>query len=157
MTGKGSRRRREALFTAAVLALAAAVTAAVLLLQGKGSEEPPAEKDGIQVFLDGTLWTGDAAEPQGESDLRVYITVNGDTVLVLPFDEAHNVRILQPDGGENTVTMTGNAVSMLEANCDGQDCVEMGEITRENLEARVMGGFIICLPHRLSVEVRSNE
>jgi hypothetical protein len=30
----------------------------------------------------------------------------------------------------------------------------MGEVTRDNLEVRVMGGFIICLPHKISVEVR---
>ena len=27
-------------------------------------------------------------------------------------------------------------------------------VTRDNLELRVMGGFIICLPHKISVEVR---
>ena len=39
-------------------------------------------------------------------------------------------------------------------NGHAQDCVQMGEVTRDNLEVRVMGGFIICLPHKISVEVR---
>jgi hypothetical protein len=30
----------------------------------------------------------------------------------------------------------------------------MEEITRDNLETRVMFGMIVCLPHRLTVEVR---
>ena len=52
------------------------------------------------------------------------------------------------------VTLTGAAVYMDHANCDNQDCVNMGEVTLDNLELRVMGGFIICLPHKVSVEVR---
>ena len=43
---------------------------------------------------------------------------------------------------------------MEHADCDNQDCVQMGAVTRDNLELRVMGGFIICLPHKISVEVR---
>lgn len=46
-------------------------------------------------------------------------------------------------------------VWMESANCTTQDCVHMGEITRENLYIRPMGGFIICLPHGLTVEVHS--
>ena len=30
------------------------------------------------------------------------------------------------------------------------------EVTEENLEVRVLGGFIVCLPHKLSVEVRGS-
>ena len=108
----------------------------------------------VRVLLDGgTLGEEKSIHPGGE-DLRVYITLNGETLLDLPFAEAHTVRIIQPDGGENTVTLTGTSVYMTEANCDGQDCVQMGEVTRDNLEVRVMGGFIICLPHKISVEVR---
>ena len=72
----------------------------------------------------------------------------------VPFDEPRNVRILQADGSENTVAITGDAVYMAHADCENQDCVRMGAVTRDNLELRVMGGFIVCLPHRISVEVR---
>ena len=75
-------------------------------------------------------------------------------LLDLPFSEPHSVQILQDDGAENTVAITGNAVYMDHADCENQDCVQMGEVTRDNLELRVMGGFIICLPHKISVEVR---
>ena len=43
---------------------------------------------------------------------------------------------------------------MDHANCENQDCVNMGQVTLDNLELRVMGGFVICLPHKVSVEVR---
>ena len=82
------------------------------------------------------------------------LTLDGQEAANLPFGEAHTVRILQQDGAENTLVLTGESVYMESANCEGQDCVHMEKITRDNLETRVMFGMIICLPHRLSVEVR---
>jgi hypothetical protein len=84
----------------------------------------------------------------------VYVTCDGRPLIDLPFGEAHSVQVLLPDGAENTVAITGDAVYMEHADCENQDCVNMGAVTRDNLELRVMGGFIICLPHRISVEVR---
>ena len=75
-------------------------------------------------------------------------------LIDLPFSKAHALDILLPGGGENHIVLTGQSVYMQDANCENHDCVDMGAVTRENLELRVMGGFIICLPHRVSVEVR---
>ena len=136
---------------AAVLLAAAVLLYFLVIRPSAGGTQ---ETRNVRVLLDGeTIGKEKSIHPGGE-DLRVYITLNGEALLDLPFAEAHTVRIIQPDGGENTVTMTGTSVYMTEANCEGQDCVQMGEVTRENLEVRVMGGFIICLPHRISVEVR---
>ena len=96
------------------------------------------------------------AAPEGRekpAGLWVTVSVDGAAIAELPFEEKHTVKIEQDGTGENTVVLTGEAVYMQEADCPGRDCVSMGEVTRENLETRVMGGFIICLPHRLSVEV----
>ena len=137
---------------------AALLVAAVLLfiLIGKPFGAAPEAGGTLQVILDGKPLAVPQATtvPTTGEDLRVYITHDGKALLDLPFAEQHTVRIVQPDGGENTVTLTGSSVCMTEANCEGQDCVQMGEVTKENLEVRVMGGFIICLPHRISVEVR---
>ena len=84
----------------------------------------------------------------------MYVQLDGRTIADLPFDQPHTVAILQPDGGENVVEITGQAVRMASANCENQDCVLMGDVTRDNLELRPMGGLIVCLPHRLTVEVR---
>ena len=115
---------------------------------------PAPRAGGIQVLVDGAAWTGPAASPEAGDGLRVYVTCDGRPLIDLPFDEAHSVRIVQPGVGENTVAITGEAVYMEHADCENQDCVQMGAVTRENLELRVMGGFIICLPHKISVEVR---
>lgn len=121
---------------------------AACLLAGCRGRAP---KGGAEVLVDGRPWDG---ENSGGGGLRVYVTLDGAALIDLPFDEAHTVEILQPDGAENVVSLTGEAVTMQSANCENQDCVHMGEVTRDNLELRVMGGFIVCLPHRISVEVR---
>ena len=112
------------------------------------------DADGVRVLVDGRAWEGLAVSPEAGEGLRVYVTFDGRPLIDLPFGEAHSVQVLLPDGAENTVAITGDAVYMEHADCENQDCVNMGAVTRDNLELRVMGGFIICLPHRISVEVR---
>ena len=143
--------RKRWLWIVAAALLIAAVLLWVFVFRSPGEPKGNGE---VQVILDGKQVTAQESTGSAGEDLRVYVTLDGKPLLDLPFAEAHTVRIVQPDGGENTVTMTGSSVYMTEANCEGQDCVQMGEVTRENLEVRVMGGFIICLPHRISVEVR---
>ena len=132
----------------AALAMALAI---VLALTGCHSREA---SGAARVLLDGELWSGEAiAQPEGDG-LRVYITLDGAALIELPFSQPRTVTVEQPGIGENTVALTGGSVYMSHADCDNQDCVNMGEVTAENLELRVMGGFIVCLPHKLSVEVR---
>ena len=156
MNGKLGTILRRLWFIPAAAALI--IAAAVFLLTAKpGAETKPGtetKSQDVQVYLDGQPVSTEPQTKTGGGGLRVYITLDGKPLTELPFEEAHTVRIVQPDGGENTVTLTGTSVRMTEANCEGQDCVEMGEVTTENMEMRVMGGFIICLPHRISVEVR---
>lgn len=126
-----------------------ALVAACLLPAGCGT----GADGGTGVWLDGAAWDGRPVSPEA-AGARVYITLDGAELIDLPFSQARTVTVRQPDGAENAVTLTGGAVYMDHANCDNQDCVHMGEVTLDNLETRVMGGFIICLPHKLSVEVR---
>lgn len=129
-----------------LLALALALIASLCAC---GKED--ASSGGTRVLVDGEPFSGEAMPEDGA---RVYVTLDGAPLIDLPFAQAHTVDVLQPDGGENAIVLTGQSVYMDHANCDNQDCVNMGAVTLENLEARVLGGFIVCLPHRLSVEVR---
>ena len=129
------------------------LAAACLLLSG--CREKP--KTAASVLLDGAAWSGEAVSPEAEDGLRVYVALDGAALIDLPFGAAHTVTVIQPGVGENTIALTGEAVYMESADCENQDCVQMGEVTRDNLELRVMGGFIVCLPHRLSVEVRGPD
>jgi len=132
-----------------LLSLVSVLLAACLLLCGCGS----GESADVRVLVDGTEWDGKAIRAEAD-DLRVYITLDGKPLIDLPFGDTHTVEIIQDGVGENTVEITGQSVSMAHADCENQDCVNMGAVRRDNLEVRVMGGFIVCLPHKLSVEVR---
>lgn len=152
---------RMGLIAAAVLILG--IGAFMLLPDGNkpGGDAAPdrtgsEESGALTIRVDGKE-IREMSEPEGNqaADIMVYITVDGDPVLVLPFGEEHRVEMIR-DSGMNVVRMTEQAVWMEDADCEGRDCVQMGEVTRENLETRVMGGFIICLPHRISVEVRGD-
>ena len=131
-------------------ALLAAAAAVCLLLLHPWTRPAP----GIRVLVDGRALSSPSVSPEKTDDLRVYLTLDGKEIASLPFSEPHTVQVLQENGDENTLRITGTSVRMEHANCDGQDCVKMEEVTRDNLETRVMFGMIICLPHRLSVEVR---
>ena len=139
--------KKKALTAAVLLTLIAAVLCFVLL-------RPGAQTSGAKVFLDGEAFSGSLPAPDGKDDLRVILTQDGKEIANLPFGGAHTVRVLQDNGDENTLVLTGESVYMESANCEGQDCVHMEKVTRDNLETRVMFGMIICLPHRLSAEVR---
>lgn len=130
------------------LLFAAAAVLCVFLLR------PGARPGGTLVHVDGQELSAPVLSPESGGGLRVILTLDGREIANLPFGEPHTVRILQENGDENVLLITADSVRMLSANCEGQDCVRMEEVTRDNLETRVMFGMIICLPHRLSVEVR---
>ena len=130
-----------------LLLAAAAVLCATVFRPGEHHAE-------MKILVDGEPFTASVRSPDKQEDLRVILTLDGKEIAEFPFGEAHTVRILQENGDENTLVLTEDSVYMESADCDGQDCVQMEKITRDNLETRVMFGMIICLPHRLSVEVR---
>ena len=116
----------------------------------------PRKQDVVRVYLDDDLWAGGPLAQNDPDPLRVYITLDGKALIDLPFGQAHTIRVVQADGSENTIELTGELVHMLSATCKNQDCVNMGEVTRDNYELRALGGFIICLPQKVSVEVRGD-
>ena len=145
------KKRKPALWIACGLTALALIAGGILLLTRGNSTKP--HEGGIRLLLDGTEMTETVRDPEGGDGLRVIVTVDGNEAANLPFGMEHTLQVIQ-DSGRNTVRITKDAVYMEEADCHGQDCVKMEPVTRDNLEMRVMGGFIICLPHRVSVEVR---
>lgn len=149
-----ARREGEGLNRIPVgLALLAVLLAACLALSGCRAKPGGAADGSADVLLDGAAWDGRPVSPEAPG-ARVYVTLDGAALIDVPFSEPRTITVRQPDGAENGLTLTGAAVYMDHANCENQDCVDMGAVTLDNLELRVMGGFIICLPHKVSVEVR---
>lgn len=77
----------------------------------------------------------------------VYIYEDGEVVQKIAISQEGSYSF-QTEAGSNTVLIKDGAVSVIEADCPDLLCVKQGEIngSRET---------IICLPHRLVVEVRT--
>ncbi len=87
----------------------------------------------------------------------VSIQVDGQEVRRIPLSEPQTVTIDQGNGVVNVVEITEHGAVMRSSTCHNQLCVHMGEVTTENWEYRVNGAFIICLPNRVTVELRVKE
>ena len=82
-------------------------------------------------------------------------------LLPLPTEGEYTrtIRQTMDDGTEavNILHLTANGFWMEDANCEGHDCVNMGEVTLENREERVLWNMVICLPHQLSLELITRD
>ena len=82
-------------------------------------------------------------------------------LLPLPLEGEYSrtIRRVMADGTEavNVVHLTPNGFRMEDANCEGHDCINEGEVTLENREERVLWNMVICLPHQLSLELITRE
>ena len=82
-------------------------------------------------------------------------------LLPLPLEGEYSktIRVTIPDGTEsvNVLHLTPNGFRMEDANCEGHDCVNQGEVTLDNREERVLWNMVICLPHQLSAELITRE
>ena len=65
----------------------------------------------------------------------------------------------QPDGTvwRNVIRMTPEGFCMIEADCEGHDCIEEGEVTLTNMRDRLLWNMVICAPHRLTLSLYSPE
>lgn len=69
------------------------------------------------------------------------------------------IRQTMADGSEavNVVHLTPDGFRMEDSNCEGHDCIDEGKVTLENREERVLGSWVICLPHQLVCELMTRE
>ena len=86
---------------------------------------------------------------------------NGIGLLPLPQEGEYTktIRQIVDDNTEsiNVLHLTPNGFWMEEANCEGHDCINEGEVTLENREERVLWNMVVCLPHQLVAELITRE
>ena len=101
----------------------------------------------------GAIWLLPAAKSRTGSDY-VQITVDGKIYGTYDLHRDKTITVLQPqkDGTiwSNTVQIQNDTVTMTEANCKNQVCVDTGTISKN-------GQSIICLPHQLAVQIFKAE
>lgn len=93
-----------------------------------------------------------AFEKEAGAENYVVIYVNGEVYKTVSLNDPQTV-IVEENGNRNEIEITHEGVSMHSASCDNQLCVMQGEATLENMDTRIMGGWIVCLPNGVSVEL----
>ena len=78
------------------------------------------------------------------------VTVDGQTVAVLPLAADTALTVGEDRGFRNTVEVAGGRVRVTDADCPDRLCVRQGWIS-------YAGESIVCLPHKLVVAVRGGE
>ncbi|SCY82073.1 NusG domain II-containing protein [Alkaliphilus peptidifermentans] len=86
------------------------------------------------------------------ADSYVNINVGENEYKKVLLSEPQTV-IINIDGKYNEIKIDANGVLMHDSNCENKDCLHQGEITLENISTRIMGGWIICLPNHVSIEL----
>lgn len=88
-----------------------------------------------------------ALRPGGQGAWAV-VTVDGREVDRYPLSEDVTVTIGEAD--YNVLQIADGQAAVTEANCGDHTCVRTGAVSRE-------GETIVCLPHRLIVEIRGGD
>ena len=57
----------------------------------------------------------------------------------------------------NVIRMTPEGFCMIEADCEGHDCIAEGEVTLENMKDRLLWNMVICAPHQLTLSLCTKE
>lgn len=84
-----------------------------------------------------------------KSGARVEVRVAGEVTASYSLQKNQTIE-LEGEGGRNTLVIEGGKAWMSEADCPDGLCLGMGKISSA-------GQSIVCLPHKLVVEVKSAD
>ena len=101
----------------------------------------------IAIIAAAGIWLFYSAD--AEKGLTAVITVDGDVRAELPLDKSGIVPI-ETEWGYNIVTVEDGKVFVVEADCRDQICVDHKKIEKT-------GETIVCLPHKMVVEIIGGE
>ncbi|WP_426348864.1 NusG domain II-containing protein [Alloiococcus sp. CFN-8] len=97
----------------------------------------------IPEVLFGIKYSVEASETYAE------ITIGGKLYKTVSLSEngGEDSFIVHTDQGFNEIEIKDNSIAIIDANCNDKLCLEIGHITDP-------GESIICLPHKLMIEVK---
>lgn len=79
------------------------------------------------------------------------ITLDGTLYKTVPLSAHHGITrfTINTAQGSNVVEINDASIGIIDADCPDQICVNMGFITKP-------GQMIVCLPHKLMIEVKTD-
>lgn len=82
----------------------------------------------------------------------VSVQIDGKEVKRIPMDDAHKEKTytFHAHGGTNKLIIDKKGARMTESDCPDGICLKMAPIKRQ-------GEMIVCLPHRIIAEIKSDE
>lgn len=81
---------------------------------------------------------------------KVLMSVDGKVEQEIDLSKDGDYAIVNDNGDFNTINITQGVVRMKEANCPDKLCIHQGKISKN-------GETIVCLPHGLIVEIKSED
>ncbi len=117
-------KKRDLIIIAAFLAIALVGLAAFRLFAPQGTIRY------ADIFVDDKLYEA--------------VPLNKDTVITVD----------QGDGKVNYIEVKDGSIFMADSTCADHLCVNQGAMNPKNYEIRPMFNWIICLPNRVTVELR---
>lgn len=85
------------------------------------------------------------------------IYINDMLYEAVPLNEDKVITVDQGDGKVNYVEVKDGAIFMADSTCADHLCVDQGEMNSKNYADRPLLNWIICLPNRVTVELRIEE
>ena len=93
---------------------------------------------------------------KSDAENYVVIYVGENEYRHINLSEPQTVTVEQ-NGHTNEIVINEDRVYMQSASCDNKDCIKQGVVTLDSIETRITGGWIICLPNLVSVELRQAD
>ncbi|MGM9973134.1 MAG: NusG domain II-containing protein [Clostridiaceae bacterium] len=99
----------------------------------------------IPEILFGIKYSAEASETYAE------ITIGGKPykTVSLSGNEGEDSFIVHTEQGFNVIEIKGDSIAIIDADCNDKLCLEFGHITNS-------GESIICLPHKLMIEIKGS-
>ncbi|MFR4250168.1 MAG: NusG domain II-containing protein [Christensenellales bacterium] len=110
---------------------------------------------GLIVVICSAMFAISFFAPQLGSHAEVCIKVNGQETGRYPLNENREIP-LQTEYGYNLVVIENGSVFVREADCNNHDCISQGSMNLDNYTQRFLGNLIVCLPHKLEIELVQN-
>ena len=135
-------RNALAVIVIVILAIAVAVVGMTMRVSRTISEE---SLPGVEA--------SDDVLPTTDASLYLLVTAGNTTYRPILLGPEDILTLTQSEDMVNTIHVTHDSVWMESSTCENQDCVEQGVVTAENRKSRVLGNTIVCLPHRVLLEL----